>query len=59
MLLTPLYHMLENGENYNTELYRKSNWPPMNREITIEQALVIARNQGYNCLLYTSDAADE
>ncbi len=47
MLLTPLYHMLENGENYNTELYRKSNWPPMNREITIEQALVIARNQGY------------
>lgn len=47
MLLTPLYHMLENGENYNTELYRKSNLPPMHREITIDQALVIAQNQGY------------
>lgn len=47
MLLTALYHMLKNGENYNAELYQKSDLPPFNREITIEQALMIARNQGY------------
>ena len=47
MLLTALYHMLKNGENYNAELYRKSDQPPVDREITIEQAILIARNQGY------------
>ncbi len=39
--------MLKNGENYNAELYRKSDLPPADREITIEQAIIIARNQGY------------
>lgn len=47
MLLTALYHMLKNGENYNPELYRKSDLPPVDREITIEQALMLTRNQGY------------
>ena len=47
MLLTALYYMLKNGENYNAELYRKSDLPPVDREITVEQALMIARNQGY------------
>ena len=47
MLLTALYHMLKNGENYNAELYRKSDLPPVDREITVEQAILIARNQGY------------
>ena len=47
MLLTALYHMLKNGENYNAELYRKSDLPPIDCEITVEQALIIARNQGY------------
>ena len=47
ILLTALYHMLKNGENYNAELYRKSDLPPVGREITIEQAILIARNQGY------------
>lgn len=47
MLLTALYHMLKNGENYNSELYQKSDLPPVDREITVEQALMIARNQGY------------
>ena len=47
MLLTALYHMLKNGENYNAELYRKSDLPPVDREITVEQTLMIARNQGY------------
>lgn len=47
MLLTALYHMLKNGENYNAELYRKSDQPPIGREITVELAMIIARNQGY------------
>ena len=47
MLLTALYHMLKNGENYNAELYRKSDLLSVDREITVEQAIIIARNQGY------------
>jgi len=47
MLLTALYHMLKNGENYNAKLYQKSDLLPVDREITVEQALMIARNQGY------------
>ena len=47
MLLTALYHMLKNNKNYNAELYQKSDLPPVDREITIEQAIIIARNQGY------------
>ena len=47
MLLSALYHMLKNEENYNAELYRKSNLPPVDREITVEQAILMAKNQGY------------
>ena len=47
MLLTALYHMLKNDKNYNAELYRKSDLPPIERELTVEQATPIARNQGY------------
>ena len=47
MILTALYHMLKNGESYNAEFYRKSDVPPADREITVEQAILIARNQGY------------
>ena len=47
MLLTALYHMLKNGENYNAELYRKSEDPPVDHEITVEQAIIIAKRQGY------------
>ncbi len=47
MRLTALYHMLKNGEHYNAELYRKSDLPPVDHAITVEQALIIARNQGY------------
>jgi len=39
--------MLKNGENYNPELYQKTDLPPVDREITIEQALMLIRNQGY------------
>ncbi|MCI8373804.1 MAG: IS110 family transposase, partial [Lachnospiraceae bacterium] len=27
--------------------YKKSNLPPVEREITVEQAIIIAKNQGY------------
>ena len=47
MLLTALYHMLKNEENYNAELYRKSDILPTEREITIEQAVIMAQFQGY------------
>ena len=47
MLLTALYNMLKNKEPYNAELYRKSDVLPVNREITIEQAILMAQFQGY------------
>jgi transposase len=47
MLLTALYNMLKNKEPYNAELYRKSDILPTNREITIEQAILMAQFQGY------------
>lgn len=42
--------MLQDDENYNVELYQKSDLPPVVRETTIEQALVIAQNQVSDCL---------
>ena len=47
MLLTALYHMLKNGENYNSDLYKKSDVLPTTREITVEQAILMAQFQGY------------
>ena len=47
MLLTALYHILKNGENYNCELYQKSTGIPTDKEITVEQALQIAKLHGY------------
>ncbi|MDI6705262.1 MAG: IS110 family transposase [Firmicutes bacterium] len=47
MLLTALYNMLKNNEPYNAELYRKSDILPADREITVEQAVLIAKYQGY------------
>jgi len=41
MLLTVLYHMFKNKEPYNAELYRKSDVLPVNREITVEQAILL------------------
>lgn len=47
MLLTAIYNMLKKKEPYNAELYRKSDVLPVNREITVEQAILLARFQGY------------
>lgn len=50
MLLTAIYHILKNKEPYNPDLYRKSDARPVEREITVEQAIKLARTQGYRVL---------
>jgi hypothetical protein len=47
MLLTALYNMLKNNAPYNAELYRKSDVLPVERVITVEQAILMAKFQGY------------
>ena len=47
MLLTALYNMLKNNSPYNAELYRKSDILPVERIITVEQAILLAQFQGY------------
>lgn len=47
MILIALYHMLKNKEKYNTELYNKSKFPPVERGTTGEQTINIAKNQSY------------
>jgi transposase len=47
MLLTAIYNILKKNEPYNAELYNKSNLPPKNREVTLEQAIFIVQRQGY------------
>ena len=47
MLLTAIYNILKKKEPYNPELYRKSDVLPINREITVEQAILLAKTQGY------------
>lgn len=39
--------MHKNKNLFNAELYRKSDVLPVNREITIEQAIIMAQFQGY------------
>jgi len=46
MLLTALYNMLKK-EPYSAKLYRKYDVLPMEREITAEQAIIMAQFQGY------------
>ena len=47
MLLTAIYMILKTGQPYNAELYRKSDSIPFDREISVEQALQLAKKQGY------------
>jgi transposase len=47
MLLTALYNMLKKNEPYNAVLYRNSDVLPINREITVEQAILMLKYQGY------------
>lgn len=47
MLLTAIYHILKKKDPYNSELYQKADVLPVNREITIEQAIALAKSQGF------------
>ncbi|MBW8348433.1 IS110 family transposase [Bacillus sp. IITD106] len=47
MLLTAIYHILKKKEPYNPELYQKSDVLPVTREITVEQAIKLAKSQGF------------
>ena len=49
-LLTAVWHMLDKGEFYNSELYHKADKPPLNRVLTPEQAFALLRNKGYQIL---------
>jgi hypothetical protein len=50
MLLTAIYHIIKNKEPYNAELYTKADVHPIDREITVEQSIIIAKAQGYRIL---------
>ena len=50
MLLTAIYHVLKNGEPYNPELYKKAEIMPQTRNITVEQAILIAQRHGYSVI---------
>lgn len=50
MLLTAIYNILKKKEAYNAELYIKSDVLPVTREITVEQAILLAKNHGYHVL---------
>jgi len=47
MLLTAIYNILKKNKPYNAELYRLSDKPPVQREVTVEQAIYILQRQGY------------
>ncbi|ABR48291.1 transposase IS116/IS110/IS902 family protein [Alkaliphilus metalliredigens QYMF] len=51
MLLTAIYHILKKKEPYNADLYRKSDVLPVNREITVEQAIFLAKSQGFRIMV--------
>jgi len=53
MLLTAIYNIIKKDEPYNAELYRLSDKPPVQREVSVEQAIFILQRQGY---LVTDDA---
>jgi transposase len=46
-LLTAIYHMLRKNEVYNPTLYVKADKPPVARQITPEQALMLVAKMGY------------
>jgi len=41
MLLTAIYNILKKNEPYNAELYRQSDKPPIKREVTVEQQVIV------------------
>ena len=47
MLLTAIYNMLKKNEPYNPDLYRKSDIPPIQRTVSMDEAVFILQCQGY------------
>ncbi|ASK60813.1 IS110 family transposase [Virgibacillus phasianinus] len=50
MLLTAIYHILKKKESYNPDLYQKADVLPVSREITVEQAILLAKSQGFRIM---------
>lgn len=46
-LLTAIWHILSKNEPYNADLYKRADKPPVNRELTKEQAFSLLRSRGY------------
>ncbi len=53
MLLTAIYNILKKKEPYNPELYKKSIDIPATRGITVEQAILLAKSQGFKIVTVT------
>lgn len=53
MLLTAIYHILKNSEPYNPKFYQKAEQLPTSREITVEQAIFLAKRQGFAVMVVT------
>lgn len=47
MLLTAIYNILKKNEPYNAELYRQADKPPIQRTVTVDEAIYILQRQGY------------
>lgn len=47
MLMTIIYHILQDKVCYDKELYSHYNQLPISKEITVEQAIALAKRQGY------------
>lgn len=47
MLLTTIYHMLKNNEPYDSERYHSDTSLPLDRVISLDQAITILRSQGF------------
>jgi len=47
MLLTAIYAILKKQEPYNPALYRKEEFIPANRSLSVEQVIALARRNGY------------
>lgn len=50
MLLTAIYHILKNKTPYNPDLYRKTEVRPVQREISLAQAVQLLQVQGYHVM---------
>lgn len=47
MLLTAIYNILKKNEPYNADLYRQADNPPLQRTVTVDEAIYILQRQGY------------